>query len=304
VGEPAMRRVFAAAAANSTAYAGAVAPERSRLPNDWRRFVDLVEQAGGGTGIAELVAPWALSAADRALLPARGSALAAYRSLVARDGGWAAPTVVRMALDGWDFAAAASAIASADGVVDRRDAIEKGAATERLTLPAKLEAAFEGAASADDLAVAARVADELSASLGVVAAADAAVSAPRDWVASLGLGSEDPDAQLASARAAWEAGDTATATAAAGAASSELARASDAGRLRAFAIGVGVLGAILLLAVVLRVARGRRHGPANVAAAREPEAETGPYATLPPSATAGPPPEPPATVADEGAEPT
>ena len=50
VGEAGMRELFAAAAAGTTAYPGEGAPERSQLANDWRRFLDLAEELGGGDG--------------------------------------------------------------------------------------------------------------------------------------------------------------------------------------------------------------------------------------------------------------
>ena len=53
-----------------------------------------------------------------------------HRRLAAGDGDWAAPLVVRMALDGWDFAAATDAIEQAAAVVRSRDAIRTQAAAE------------------------------------------------------------------------------------------------------------------------------------------------------------------------------
>ena len=47
VGEEGMRAAFAAAAAGTTAYPGEAPPERSRLPSDWRRFLDLLQGDGG-----------------------------------------------------------------------------------------------------------------------------------------------------------------------------------------------------------------------------------------------------------------
>ena len=84
-----MRAAFAAAAAGTTAYPGEAPPEPSRLPNDWRRFLDLVQGEGEVADEAEvtgLVAEVALDEADRQLLPARASARRAYAG--PGRGGW------------------------------------------------------------------------------------------------------------------------------------------------------------------------------------------------------------------------
>ena len=82
VGEDGMRAAFAGAAAGTTAYPGEAPPERSRLPSDWRRFLDLVQGEGkvaDETEITDLVAKVALDEAGRKLLPARASARRALR---------------------------------------------------------------------------------------------------------------------------------------------------------------------------------------------------------------------------------
>ena len=109
VGEDGMRAVFAAAAAGTTAYPGEAPPEQSRLPGDWRRFLDLVQagdDAAATAGIPDLVAGIALDDGERKLLPPRAAARRAYADLVEAGGEWAAPVVVRMAMDRWDFGGA------------------------------------------------------------------------------------------------------------------------------------------------------------------------------------------------------
>ena len=88
VGEDGMREVLAAAHAGTVAYPGEAAPEQSRLGNDWRRFLDLVEVAEAGPGgveagpddrsIAGLLEQWVLPDPEQRLLPARAEALEAY----------------------------------------------------------------------------------------------------------------------------------------------------------------------------------------------------------------------------------
>jgi hypothetical protein len=276
VGEPGMRRVFAAAAAGTTAYPGAGTPEKSALPADWRRFVDLAEEVGGGKGIAEMIAPWALTPADRALLAPRAAARSAYHTLEAQDGDWAAPAVVRMSLDGWDFATASDAIGQAEAAVHSRDAIRTQAAALGLTVPASLRDAYQSASTAGMLAKAANNETALLDALGAVDAADAASAAPRDWIVELGLLGQDPSAALATARSAWEAGDAVSAAQSAASVRDELAGAAVAGQQRVLGIGVGllvmVLSAIAIGLVVRRRAARRRLALANATATAGPDA--------------------------------
>lgn len=342
VGEPGMARVFAAAAAGTTVYVGHGAPERTRLPSDWRRLVDLAEEVGGGSGVAEMLAPWVLTADQRALLAPRRAARAAYRDLAGRDGTWAAPTVVRMAMDQWDFPEARRAITLALGVVGTRDAITAGAASEGITTPPGLEGSYEAASTTEALTAVGARAQAIDDSLDAVAAAHASLDAPRDWLTDLGLAGTDPAAELAAARAAWTAGDTSAATEAAHGLTLHLAVAADAGRVRVVSVAIGVLALAALAALlVLMLRRRHRHGPVATAGGPvgmgpsvvaspgsatasamwdpasgppppppgwrppvQPPGPSGPdaYPILRPSATAGSPPEPPAPVADEGAE--
>jgi hypothetical protein len=267
VGEPGMRRVFAAADAGTTAYPGASTPEKSALPSDWRRFVDLAEEVGGGTGIAEMIAPWALTPADRALLTPRAAARSAYHALEAEDGDWAAPVVVRMSLDDWDFAAATDAITQAEAAVRFRDAIRTEAAALGLAVPASLRDAYQSASTGATLIKAADDETALLGALGAIDTAAAANAAPRDWIVGLGLVGEDPSAALVTARTAWEAGDAASATQSAATVRDQLANAAAAGQQRVLGIGVAVLAlALLAVAIALVIRRRARRRRQSLAA--------------------------------------
>ena len=302
VGEPGMSKVFAAAAAGTTAYVGTGTFEKAALPADWRRFVDLAEEVGGGTGVAEMIAPWVLTPAQRGELAQRAAARSAYHAVVSAGGGWAAPIVVRMDLDRWDFGAAGGGIAAASSVLGARDAIRRLAAAEGLAVPSSLQTAYEAAATVSALARAADDEARLREALDAVAAADAAAAAPRDGPVALGLLGADPAATLAAARSAWEAGDVTTATQDASAVAGQLAVAADAGRLRMVAIAAALLALALLAAVVRRRAsHGRQTADASAEASAAPGASD-PYPILPASATAEVPLEPPSAAEDEGAE--
>lgn len=264
VGEPGMAKVFAAASAGTTAYPGSGPAEKSHQSPDWRRFLDLAEEVGGGKGIAAIIGPWALTSADQATLTVRAAARTAYHTLVARGGGWAAPTVVRMDLEAWDFAAATDAMTTATGVLNARDAVRAAAAPQHLALPARIQTAYQDATTPDALAKDAADEQALRQALGAITSADAADSAPRDWLVELGLVGQDPGADLAAARAAWAAGDTATAAAKAASVTAAFAVAADAGRLRLVAIAAGILAVLLLVILAIAVVRrraGRRRRP-------------------------------------------
>lgn len=273
VGEDGMRAVFRAAAGRTTAYPGDDAPEPAGLANDWRRFLDLVEELGGADGIDDLVAEWALTPDESALLGPRDAARDAYRDLLAESDGWAAPLVVRLALDRWAFEDAAGRIAEAGAVLAQREATEALARDLGLTPARDLEAAYEGAEDAADLAGAAELAADSHAALEQIDAAGEAAAAPRDWLVTLGLDGQDPDADLAAARAAWLDGDLAAAADRAEDASAALRAAPEAGRSRALLVAIGaaiVVMLALLLVLLWRRSRSRRPPPEG----------PDPYATL------------------------
>ncbi len=280
-GEDGMRRVFRAASDGTTAYPGDGAPEHTALPNDWRRFLDLTQELGGVDDAADLLETWVLPTGAAAQLADRATAREAYDRLVAADGDWTAPPVVRLALDGWRFDDADARIQEATDVVRQRDDTASQAAAAGLSTPDGLEAAYESADSASELADASALAANTQASLSTVVAAGAAAEAPRDWLTTLGLSGKDPDADLAAARSAWEAGNLTEATDRAALAAGTLSIAAEAGRGRAIVIGGGAMLVTLLLLVVLIVAvvRWRRRSlapTAGVAAALAVGAPAGP----------------------------
>ena len=311
VGEPGMARVFAAAEAGTTAYPGVGTAERSTLPSDWRRFADLAEEVGGGSGVAEMLAPWALTADQRALLAPRAAARTQYHALVAAGGDWTAPAVVRGDMDAWDFADAETAIAVARATLGSRDAIRVEASSVGLAVPAALRGDYETAVTPDALARTAGAEAALFRALDAVAAADRAMAAPREGLVVLGLLGQDPSTTLAAAKTAWASGDAAIASQDAAAVADALSVAADAGRLRLASL-VAALVALALLggaAIAIGERRGRHRAQAVASAVPSativqiaPPAAPEPYPILPANATAGEPPEPLPDVVDEGAQ--
>jgi len=316
-GEDGMRRVFGAADGGTTAYVGDVPPERSTLPSDWRRFLDLTQELGGADGASALIAKWATTPDAGASLEARTAARTDYHTLVAAGDGWAAPVVVRMAMDGWAFDRAVEAMGRADAVLARRDGLLALASDQGLTPSGALETAYEGADSTAALDDVLSLANATVASLGEVAAARTAAEQPRDWLTSLGLDGEDPAGRVTAARDAWQAGDLAGATVLADDAVRVLAAAPANGRTKVLVVGGGATGAVVVLGLVLvLVVRRRRRPalPAHAGAAPADAAHAGAaladaaaadaadrYATLRPTGPAGTAPDAPRPN-DEGAD--
>ena len=262
VGEAGMRDVFRAADHHEIAYPGAGAPETSTQPNDWRRFLDLVQAQGKAPDAADLLRTWVVPATAQGQLLERDQARTAYTSLLAASAGWAAPEVVRAALDAWRFDDADTRMDEARLIITQRDATKAVAQANGLTVAGDLETSYESAGSAAALSAAAALATNTQSSLASVVAASSAVDAPRDWLTNLGLGGKDPDGEVAAARAAWEAGDLATASNQAALASATIGVAAEAGRGRAILVGGGIAVVVVLLLVVLLlvVRRMRRRG--------------------------------------------
>jgi hypothetical protein len=286
-GEDGMRKVFRAAEDGTTAYPGEGTPERAALPNDWRRFLDLAEELGGVGVAASLFETWVLPKDEAAQLEDRAAARAAYRDLEATDGDWASPPAVRLALDSWSFDQADDRIDQAADIARRWDETEALASANGLTPSDELESAYEGAESEADLAAASALAANLQTSLATVVAADEAADAPRDWLTTLGLSGKDPDADLAAARSAWQAGDLAEANERAALVAGTIGVAPEAGRGRAIVIGGGatLVGIVLVLLLIVAVVRWRgRSKPMTAAVAR---AGAG-FAPLPPDESTPP----------------
>ena len=64
---------------------------------------------------------------EAALLDRRTEVRASYRALVTQAGGWALPPAIRVALDRWQFDAAADLIAKTSAVLAARPALEAAA---------------------------------------------------------------------------------------------------------------------------------------------------------------------------------
>jgi hypothetical protein len=255
VGVDQMRKAFAAADQNVTAYPGAGAPETVAATDDWRRFLDLVEPIEGTdpASVEAAMRDVVTSPAAAQSLANRAEARTTYRALVAAGDGWAPPLFVRELMASWTFTDAEARMAAATSVLALRDQVASEAAAEALRFDTtSLETAYEGATSGFDPVT--TLAQHDLAAIEAIAGAHAAVDASSDVVAQVGLLGEAPRAGYDAARAAFEAGDVDAAIADAQQAAEVLSGAPARGQQR-LVIGGIVLAALvglLLLAVLLR----------------------------------------------------
>ena len=287
VGDARMRAVLAAAESRRIAYAGAGDAETVSGPADWRRFLDLLEEVGKSRTADEQFRRWIVTDAEAGILDRRATARTAYAELVRAGADWRVPFFVRSPMSTWDFAAATERMVAARTVLAERDEIAALTRPLGVEPPGSLRIAYQTAR--DSLDEAATIGSTMLAAARALAAADAAVAAPRDAITSLGLLGTMPEADLATARSAFTAGD-ADAELRATALTTLIGGAPEVGRGRLSALGVALAVAVLLLVVALVVARRRRRARARLAGAIA--AGGPPYATLA-DQSSGTPDEPP-----------
>lgn len=255
VGEDGMREVLAAAADDEIAYLGAGEPETVPTKDDWRRFLDLLEERAGSTQAADLLRAWVQGAQGDALLDRRAEARAEYADLIDAGDGWLPPYAVRRNLSAWLFEQAESAMEEAHAVLALRDEVVADAAALGLEIGADFETTYE--AVEEDFGPAIEVGESLADALDVLAETRATLDAEPDLATTVGLWGETPEAPWDEATTAFEADDPDAAVEAAERAAAIVSGAAEVGQQRIL-VAVGVTGTGILLIVVLVVVRRRR----------------------------------------------
>jgi hypothetical protein len=226
----------------------------------WQRLLDLLEER---TGVAydDLWSEWVLNDAEQGLLTERAETRALYFEGVAAAGDWELPELIRYDLSSWQFEDVVAELELADRVLAKADAIADLAVDLDLTPPDELQAAFEGN---DGLESALDEGDsELTAVQDISEATNALATDP-GFVAWVGLLFSDPRLELATARDAWEEGDSEAAASGAGSVMVTLDEADDRGAERLAASG-GVLLVVGSGAAFVWRRRGRRGPPTDSA---------------------------------------
>lgn len=189
IGFETMPEVFAAADADLIAYRGAPPPEHVDPVDDWRRFLDLVEEVGHSVVARDLFSTYV--ADDDLTL--RYETRAGYRGLAEEGNGWLPPFYVREPMSTWDFETATSRIAEAKAVLDTRFEVEVNLLSLGLAPADTLENAYE--AATDTLGDVQTLADHLLNTTDTVVDAGEAVDAERNFVMEVGLLGVDPETE-------------------------------------------------------------------------------------------------------------
>jgi hypothetical protein len=253
-----LRMVWQAAEADESAYLpvhgdGSSADGTATNQVGWQRLLDLLEERTGGT-YDDLWVTWVADDREDQLIATRTAVRERYAATVAEAGDWELPDDVRDDLGDWQFDHVIDSLDTADRVLVLADELDGLAGELELEPPQQLQAAFEGD---DGLEAALTEANKELFALEQIADAEEGLAADPDPAEWLGLLFSEPEADLAAARTAWEAGDHGTAGDRAEAVLTLLDEADDRGRER-LAIG----GALILLgAGAVAVARRRRGAP-------------------------------------------
>ena len=260
VGATKMREIFESAHERRIPYVGAGPAEAVTGTNDWRRFLDELEEIGDSKEATSLFETWVLGKADAALLPEREAARTRYKALVESGGDWLPGLLVRRPMSAWQFDDAGAAMTLAETTLAERDQLRAATESLGLAFPAGLERTYESADSRDDLVQLGQRFAAWEAAATSVRSAREQLAVRRAPLVEIGLIGSEPDAAYQAAIAAFAAGDDAGALAGSSATLAVLGGAEEIGRGRALAAGTAIVTVVLLvvLLVVYLVYRHRR----------------------------------------------
>jgi tetratricopeptide (TPR) repeat protein len=267
-GQDGLRSVWVAARSGEAAYQplhGSGIETFGGGATDWRRLLDLLEQATGRS-YATIWRQWVMDPSQTSLLQQRDTTLAEYSSAQKAAGSWDLPPEIRRSLDTWQYDQATTQMDQARSILAERDQIAVKAAAEQTTPPSTLQNAFErlGLADAD-----AEATNELAV-LSEISAAQQAETYSEGAARAVGLLGADPQADLTAAREAFANGDMERAMSLATSARAAWQSADTAGQIRILGFSSLLAGWVLLLALFIWT-RGdrswRRFGGARASAA-------------------------------------
>jgi hypothetical protein len=256
IGIEAVSAVVSAADLDEIAYRGDGEPETVESEDDWRRFLDLVQEVGGSAAAPDLFDEWVLSEAIS--LDERQRARSTYASLTTESGDWSLPIAIREPMGNWEFEVAESLMASATQVLVTRDEIEDLAADLGVEPPKSLEIAYETAHSTFEPAQA--LAADQKAAAEAVLRAKSAVEADPNVLETIGLIGQDAELELSEALLAFESDELEVANSEADEAVALMAAASSVGTSRTAKASAGTLAFLSLIAGLVFWLRRRSSG--------------------------------------------
>ncbi|HET7030962.1 MAG TPA: hypothetical protein VFI34_10660 [Candidatus Limnocylindrales bacterium] len=231
-----------------------VSPETVDAAPDWRGLLDVLE-AQTGAPYDDLWRTWVIRPGEDVLLDQRAAARARYEGVVQRADPWLMPRVVRDSLRVWQFDQTNELLDSASSALDDRDAVADAAAGAGLTTPSTMETDFEGPRG---FAVTSAEADAELAAINAYRQAAAAKPLQPSLLHEIGLWSSDPSAAMATAAAAFTAGDLRATVESTALARQMWVGADEIGRNRVAAVGFSLAALLLGLWLLGRWYRERR----------------------------------------------
>lgn len=261
IGKDNLIAVLQAADDDLVAYRSGDTVETVDPEDDWRRFLDLLQEVGGSTTAEQVFTDYVVNEDEAVLLEERSAAREEYRALVARHGEWPVPWSIREPMALWEFATATDRIAAAEAVLALRDEIAAAAAPLGLVPPASLERAYQSATSVAGLTSARLLGEAHREEILAVIDARTAVDADRDLFTRIGLWGRDPEAEWQQAADAFVAGNHRRTLDEATEVVDLLADAHRVGTIRVIwmASGAGLLLIALIVGLWLLLRRRRRH---------------------------------------------
>jgi hypothetical protein len=256
IGIDGLRHVIAAADANEISYRTSGQPEEVRATDDWRRFLDLLQEVGGSTGAPDLFID--LVIANGVNLGERATTREMYASLEQEAGEWLMPFVIRQHMNDWEFPEATALMTTASGVLLTRNEIEALAGELGVEAPGSLRTAYETAQT--DFGEAIDIGSSQTAAAEHVLTAKRAVEAEPSLLEQIGLMGQDPDLVLAQAIDAFAADEMEDANVEAQGAIDLMAAAGDVGTSRVIKAGFALLVLLLLVSGSVILVRRRRGG--------------------------------------------
>lgn len=203
IGLDMMSKVIAAAEGNLIAYRGTSAPEQVGPVDDWRRYLDLLEEVGGSTKAEQLFRDHVTTRLEEETLDRRSTTRRDYHDLRLVAGPWDLPPVLRLAMDGWDFDSAERMIPQIRAIIDNRDDIRTVANELGVTEPS-LERMFE---TGTELSQVAASLQEQKQVVEVVRRSVASVKREKSLFETIGLWGEASDDDIEQALLAFEVND-------------------------------------------------------------------------------------------------
>lgn len=207
IGTEGMSAVLNAARDDLIAYRGSGDPETVPAADDWRRFIDLLEELGGSTEAQAVFREFVLTNPQIAVLDEREATRTVYREVVAAAGAWDIPFALRDPMSQWRFVDATAALELARTTIETRDATAEVLEPLALVPPDSVRLAYESATDAPELEESVTLAAAQLDAATAVADARAATDAPRSFFSRVGLIGQDPETEYRQAADAFEADD-------------------------------------------------------------------------------------------------